>query len=302
MATPAISLPDFLDQFESVDVRWEGYYENETFALLKKCARFQACLVSRSSLGPTRGSDDSHLIASSLRILVLTHEFSLVKEVCPSKASFNREIQLSMERLCDLDPAIEVTRLVKTKQAASSAFPPEDKETLAVMLIDLVQTMQNILFRRKPKEWPSVLCSICILNLAASNIHSRSSMGSELSECSRAIEVVVNTLCGMFDVCSKGIHPLSDSWKKEVYARSVEYDSDLIECFEWFADQWQKGEWISHVSFRAIQAKILIPNAAQNLEEYKNTERPGIRARIYCLTERVGCYSVVRRRYINWVW
>ena len=228
---------------------------SETVTLIKKCARFQARLISRNSLEPTRELDESHLIASCLRLLVLTYELSLVDGNLPGNAFGNGEIHHSLRRFNRLDPAIEVTRLVEAEQAASSAILIEDKETLPKIVGQLVRTMQHTLFRRKPKKWPWLLCSLCILDLAVRAFYF-DAIGLDFTECVEATETVIHTLCDMFDICSKRNHPLSDIWNEEVYARSTEYDSNSMECFRWFSDQWQEGKWISYLSFRAMMGRF----------------------------------------------
>ena len=54
-----------------------------------------------------------------------------------------------------------------------------------------------------------------------------------LKQTSQVMKSVVADLCRLYDICSKGNHPLSGDWKREEYAVLVNDDEDLVDCFQW---------------------------------------------------------------------
>ena len=244
LASPAIPLVDFLKQFEDIDARWEGFFESETVDLIKICAQLQADLLLKISPSLTPVPDVSELIASSLRFLVLSHEAYLVQSFLPRYPFRNKSTWDSSKEIINLsdnEPNIEVTRIIETQQADTATLSADDKADLTTIIHDLVRTMQYVLFRRNPQEWPALLCSLCMLHLGSEEFCDEI-LASAFAEGHKAITEIIDTLCVLFDICSKRLHPLSDDWNEEEYARIVGHDQILIECFQWFSDEWHKGK------------------------------------------------------------
>ena len=209
--------------------------------MIKRFVKFQAELLSQRSLLQGHTSDESILIALSLRCLVLTHEIFLVDGYVPFNAFESTETDFRSSKCFAKDPSIEVSRLSCALQDVSSAPKHEHEESISSMLEGLLQTIQHLMFRRKPQEWPLLLCTLCLLKMISTNLSPIAPWMLSLEPSSQAMNSVFSTLCHLFDTCSKTLHPLSDNWDKEKYAELVENDNLLVEFSQWMNDEWVEG-------------------------------------------------------------
>jgi len=237
LSQPAIPLLDFLEQFHDVDSRLQNTYGPFTVKIIIECAVFQSALLSRRSPLPVGSSNDSVLIALSLRCFVLTHEIFLVAAILSSRSFEDNKVRLRVDKFYERHPSIEVSRSLNV---------PQGKESLLSILEEILQTTQRLMFRRKPEDWPLLLCTLFLIKLISENMYPFSSLWMRsLEPTSYALKSVFGTLCRLYDICSKGFHPLSGNWKREEYAKLVNYDETLVDCFQWINDMWLKGIRIS---------------------------------------------------------
>ncbi len=241
LSQPAIPLLDFLKQFDNVNSRWPGEYEQLTVSIIKRCATFQAALLSRKSPPPKTPSDEMTLIAMSLRCLVQTHEIFFAGGNLFIYAFEDGETLIRVDRLYDHDPFLEVSRLSNVSQANSATPKRKNEESLSSMLENLLQTTQRLMFRRKPQDWPLLLCTLCLLRLIKKNFRSSSPWMSSLQPSSQAMSSVFSSLCSVFEICSKMLHPLSNDWNEGEYKLLVNDDALLVGILQWMHDEWLEG-------------------------------------------------------------
>jgi hypothetical protein len=239
LSQPAIPLLDFLEQFHDVDSRWENAYEPFTVKIIIECAVFQSALLSRRSPLPVGSSNDSVLIALSLRCLVLTYEISLVADSVACRSFEDNKVHLRVEKFFKRNPSIDVSRSLNVSQVSFVDSKQKGKESLLSILEEILQTTQRLMFRRKPEDWPLLLCTLFLIKLISDNLNAYSSLWMRsLQPTSQAMKSVFGTLCRLYDICSKGFHPLSGNWKREEYAKLVNHDETLVDCFQWINDMW----------------------------------------------------------------
>lgn len=242
LSQPAIPLLDFLEQFHDVSSFCQNTYGPFTVKIIIECAVFQSALLSRRSSLPVGSSNDSVLIALSLRCLVLTREISLVAYSFSSRPFKDNKVHLRVEKFYERQPSIEVSRSLNLSQDSFVDSKQKGNESLLSILEEILQTTQRLMFRRKPEDWPLLLCTLFLIQLISENFNSSSSLWMRsLQPTSHAMNGVFGTLCRLYDICSKGFHPLSGNWKREEYAKLVNYDETLVDCFQWINDMWLEG-------------------------------------------------------------
>lgn len=242
LSQPAIPLLDFLEQFQDVNSYWDNYYHQYTVDLIRRCAVFQTALLSRRSSSPPDSWDNPVLIALSLRCLVLTHEISMVVSNLSIGAFEDNETHIRVERDDEWDPSIEISRSLTASQASVIDLKQDDKESLSSMLEEILQTTQRLMFRRRPEDWPQLICTLFLIKLISDNFNaSFMRWMRSLEQTSQAMKSVFAILCRLYDICSKGLHPLSSDWKREEYAKLVNDDKVLVDCFQWFNNMWLEG-------------------------------------------------------------
>ena len=222
--------------------RWQNEYEEFTAEIIKRIALFQASLSSRESPEPV-DSPDAILIALLLRCLVLTHEIFLV-DGCLPHAAFHSKKNSKTRFVVEqegTDPAIKVSRLSTMAQAGLVDREQQNRESLPLMLEEILQTTQSLMFRRRPKDWPILLCALCLLRLVLMNLNPICPWMRSLVRVGKAMNNVNSVLCRLFEMCSHGYHPFSDDWKCEDYAALVNNDKLLVSCFQWINDMWLDG-------------------------------------------------------------
>lgn len=242
LSQPAIPLLDFLEQFHDVNSCWQNAYGPFTSKIMIECAVFQSALLSRRSPLPGGSSNDSILVALTLRCLVLTHEIFLVASRMSSRALEGNEYPLRQEKIHDRDPSFEVSRSLNVSQVSFVDSKQKGNESLLSILEEIFQTTQRLMFRRKPEDWPLLLCTLFLIQLMSDNMYPFPLLWMRsLEPTSYAIKSVFGRLCRLYDICSKGFHPLSGKWKREEYAKLVNHDEILVDCFQWINDMWLEG-------------------------------------------------------------
>ena len=241
LSQPALPLLDFLKQFDNVNSRWPNKYAQLTVSIIPRCATFQAALLSRTSPPPKTPSDEMTLIALSLRCLVLTHEIAFANGSLSIFAFEDGEALIRVDRLYDCHPFLEVSRSSNVSQAKSTTPKRKNEESLSSMLENLLQTTQRLMFRRKPQDWPLLLCTLCLLSMIKDNLSPSSPWMSSLQPSSQAMSSVFSSLCSVFEICSKMLHPLSNDWNEDEYKLLVNDDALLVGILQWMHDEWLEG-------------------------------------------------------------
>ena len=245
LSQPAIPLNEFLEQFHNVDKRWVACYPDFTECFLGQSAMFQEELLSKANGNKLADvSDKSILIALSLRCLVLTHEIFEVGCVLGCNAFKNNEIHYQPERYHPEDPDVEISRLSSTATQASLVNSKQQSgpDSLSSILEGILQTTQQLMFRRNPEHWPVLLCTLCLMRLTVQNITVHTPWMRSLEPASQALGKAFSILCRLFDICAKDFNPFSKTWSLEEYAVAVKNDKVLVGYAKELQTTWLEGK------------------------------------------------------------
>lgn len=266
LSQPAIPLLDFLEQFENIESHWPGQFEPYSVELIRRCALFQKALLVRQTFSSEDLPDEQIPIVLSLRCLVLTEELVSVDVTIPACIRDEDEERTHYKKYHDELPLIDVIRM--SSQAPNSSARPQiaSEEHIPCLLENLVQTTQRLIMRQDPREWPLILCTLCMFEQISSNFNSSSDLMSGLQCSSDAITGIYSALCHWFHVCSQTLQPLTDHWEKEAYSELVDDDPLLLEMFQWLNDGWLEG--IPLLPFHVL-SRVLI-NMLFNTHGYQN--------------------------------
>ena len=245
LSQPAIPLYEFLEQFHKVNKRWVNCYSDFTEYFLGQSAMFQEKLLSKAKDNKLEDvSDKSIVIALWLRCLVLTHETFEVDGAMRGDAFKNNETHSESVRCYPEDPDIEVSRLSSTAAQASLVNSKQQTgpDSLSSILEGILQTTQQLMFRRNPEHWPMLLCTLCLMRLTVGNIGVNSPWMRSLEPASEALGKAFSILCRLFEICAKDFNPFSKIWNLEEYAVAVKDDSVLVGYAKKLQTMWLDGK------------------------------------------------------------
>ena len=244
LSQPAIPLHEFLEQFQKVNKRWVNCYSDFTEYFLGQSAMFQEKLLSKANDNNLADmSDKSILIALSLRCLVLAHEIFEVNGVRLGY-TFQDETHYQVEEYYGQDPNIEVSRLSSTASQASLADSKQQTapDSLSSILEGILQTTQQLMFRRSPEHWPMLFCTLCLMRMTVDNISTISPWMRSLEPASQAVRKAFSILCRLFEICAKDFNPFSETWNLEEYAVAVKDDRVLVGYVQELQTMWLDGK------------------------------------------------------------
>jgi hypothetical protein len=232
------SLLEFLKQFHDINSRWDNHYGPITESVIILCAGIQEDTLSRTSRIPANLSEEILLIALSLRTLALIHNFDLFDGNFP-RVSLVGPSFLQPKMIQDKNPSLEVWRCDLATESGSACLGHDGGKQLSSMIEDIVRITQRLHFRRRPKDWPSLFCVLCLLKLILDEMHCFS---FDTFNCAHdALKSVWSMLCQLYHVCTKGNHPLTHDWSVEEYALLVGNDTLAIAHFRLLNDMWVEG-------------------------------------------------------------
>jgi hypothetical protein len=230
------SLLEFLKQFHDINSRWDNQYGPVTENAIILCAEIQEDTLSRTSQIPANLSEEILLIALSLRALAFAHNFTLFEWNFPWVPHVETFF-LQPKMIRDKNPSLEVWRCDPATESESAFLGHDGGGQLSSMIEDIVRITQRLHFRRRPKDWPSLFCVLCLLKLILDEIRL-----FDTFNCARdALESVLSMLCQLYHVCTKGNHPLTHDWSVEEYTSLVENDTLAIAHFRLLNDTWVEG-------------------------------------------------------------
>lgn len=236
-STDFLRLRHFLRQFHNINLRLHNYYEPATENLITLCAKIQEDLLTKPQPVPGKTSEAALLIAMSLRALgcVLNLKFviddiyswELPDSFLQPKATKTERLSFEIWK-CDHVPGRVPVKFGQCKGAELSS-----------MLQDILRITQRTLFQRKPKDWPSLFCVLALMKETFDLL--RMIDYEPILDAIHALESVLPMLCGLYQVCTKGLHPLVDDWNYEEYASLVGNDELAIAHFRSLNDMWVEG-------------------------------------------------------------
>ena len=241
-AAPVGSLVAFLKQFHDINTRWGPWYEPVTVRIITQCAEVQKDIILKHRRSRKTLSEDSLLLALGFRTFALVHN---IGEVCVNlpgyldEASRRRMFLEPTEIRDEENPSIIVSR--RDIDGRSSPIPEADGGKLVPMMQSIVRITQRLLLRQKPADWPALFCSICLLKLIQGQFFSRLEDHINTFPGEKEFEKVWRRLCQLYDVCTKGRHPLVDDWNGEEYESLVGHDCIAARHMKSLNDLWIDG-------------------------------------------------------------
>ena len=188
---------------------------------------------------PTNLSEEILLIALSLRTLAFAYNYSLVAINLPLGPRMETCF-LQPEMVQDENPSLEIWTCSPATESASACLGHDGGRQFSSMIEDIVRITQRLHFRRRPKDWPSLFCVLCLLKLILDQINGFPFL--DTFGCAHgALESVWSMLCQLYHVCTKGNHPLTHDWSVEEYTSLVENDTLAIAHFRFLNDMWIEG-------------------------------------------------------------
>ena len=240
------SIVEFLKQFHDLRARWGMHYETFTEDIIQRCAEIQEDIILSRTL-TTQGSlsEDDLVIAMALRALALAHNYPLVTCSLPFGFATRRvppDVFQEPETVQGPEPggsrSLEIWRCGSVPQMDTAQPEQDGGERLSSMIQDIVRLTQQLLLRRRPKDWPALFCILCLLKLIQTTLSFTVNWVNFFNEASRSLNQVWSILCQLYHVSTKGKHPLTYIWNIEEYASLVHGDTLSIEHFRSLNEMW----------------------------------------------------------------
>ena len=153
------------------------------------------------------GSSHAILIALLLRCLVLTHEIYVLELSVPFRTFENNETHHRVEQGHG-HSSIEISKSSNISQAGYANLEQQNRESLPSILEEILQTIEKSMFRRGSKDWPMLLCALCLLRLKLINLSPYSLWLRTLKPTTQAMTDVNYILCRLYEMYSYRCHSL----------------------------------------------------------------------------------------------
>ncbi|KAG8529079.1 uncharacterized protein KY384_005714 [Bacidia gigantensis] len=233
--SPGICIPvtEFLAQFQSPTKGMAKFFEESTLEIFEEMATLQISLEDRHRDTDVEMSGND-LIVAALRAFVLTYELSIMDIKMPYRCE-GEEVELETSRY-DLQMTVKKRMITPAAVDEESETRPGNK--LERTLQSLLRLTQQTLFRRRPRDQPMLLCTLCVLTMIVRNFTVVTFTSHAIDQTANVLEGAVSSLCRLYEICAKGVHPLSNDWKIDHFAASVGNDAALVRCFKKLNEIW----------------------------------------------------------------
>src|SRR5947208_702715 len=109
---------------------------------------------------------------------------------------------LQPEVIQDEHPSVEIWTCSPATESASACLGHDGGRQFSSMIEDIVRITQRLHFQRRPKDWLSLFCVLCLLKSILGEISFHPSV--HLFDCAHdALESVWSMLCQLYHVCTK---------------------------------------------------------------------------------------------------
>jgi hypothetical protein len=247
---------DFLQKFHNINARWMNIFDKLSEDFITLCAKFQEETVIK--IGPSANvPEEALLIAHCLRIMALAHNVSVVDDNISGNQIELLGFKDSPTRSHVLEtfghPGIELKLITETSQEDSiyrnldgtinQEMRPRSGADISLLIQEAAQMIQRIIFKPKKGYLSTVFCALYILYWIASLLRNYVTWMSRISSGTLELEVVLDSLCGLYETRLKGNHPLqekapSDSERKRRYSSVFDDDELSVAVFSCINDIW----------------------------------------------------------------
>lgn len=220
----------FLKQFQTVQGRWY-YFEQTTEQIISLAAEYQKHLLEFQSQKVSR-TDEDILVLLALRCLGISHDMTVARSNFPVmemrdeyfKNGYFKAAEAGLDAVPEwhgggqwLAPSIELWQLPKDYK-----LPDNKKEcinTLPFLLWKTFQTAQKLFLRNRPRDWPALFYTLCMLRLTYESLEG--TFRYTLDEPERQFRNALKSLIRVFLDHCKNLHPLNAELNIESYSLLV---------------------------------------------------------------------------------
>jgi len=257
----------FLNQFENIRVRWD-YYEQWTEDIISWAADYQRHLPQVESQD-LLGADEDILVLLALRCLVISHDISVAHSHFPGGQMQNDYFNHGYWKAAEAElrpvskyrgdgqtllPSIELWQLPKDYKLPNDR--KEHTNTLPFLLWKTFQTAQRLLLRDRPRDWPALFYTLCLLMLTYDTLDGAFSPGFVLYEPNREFRKALKSLIRVFLHHCGNLHPLNAELNIECYSLVVGGETLHVKHYTEMNSIWVEGRKSSqspHAISRANQ-------------------------------------------------
>ena len=234
----------FLAQFETIKSRWRNQFEEGTYNLIANGARYQRDLLN---LHPHLPVDERHqltLVATLLRCLVMSNQvFDLENNWSNLMVIDESDIlEVRSEGTSDywgLESTITVQRHPASSRRSIHDQVRRYPQGLPVTLKGAVRIMQQMMFKRRPQDFPCLIYSLSILDLVAHALRPRAPFFEPIVEGGHGTLAILETLCDLYLLCSDNVHPLCQEFDISRYRALVDNDPIAVDHFSTLHQLWE---------------------------------------------------------------
>jgi hypothetical protein len=216
------ALSVFLGQFKDTENRWVNHYEPETLKLISHAARLQESIVSEMPCPPTDFSTEATAIALALNCFAVLHDLDDVPAHYPGDQEGD-DVILEEARVEENNGKQELIPFMRIEWKEGPAPEPcrcssrsgwDPGAPAGKMLQHLSHLTWHILGKRDPKDWPTVLYVLCILQF----ICKIDQLEDYWTDCLRpglySVRGFTSDLCRLYYISTDGGYPLTFDFEK----------------------------------------------------------------------------------------
>lgn len=245
------SIVAFLEQFSTINIRWNNAFEQMTEDIIAFGAGFQEFWLTRCSFPPSSTLDERTPIASALQCLVrcynafevsLNWPFRYMEEYLANHNHIRLRETESDFRGLGFYPSIDVWRLPHDHD-----LPEERNVTrtpLGRLWTDTIQIAQRILFRGRATDWPLVFFTLCILTLARGCLDGRWTNALRIAY--NTLKGSLDDLCRIFLHCTGDLHPLNPNFDLEWFTLMVGGEEPLVDYYREMNKMWANSAGVRY--------------------------------------------------------
>lgn len=233
----------FLNQFETIQVRWASHYEQITEDIISSAANYQKHLLQVESRDLWEADEDI-LVLLALRCLVISHDLSQIDVSHSHTWVIDEDFDYKYWQMTEAElrpclgrhhsgqtlvPSIELWQMSEDYELPNDR--KEHTNTLRFLLRKTFQTAQKLLLRGRPEDWPTLFYTLCLLMIIYGTFDLANSFTRVLHRTCTEFHKALKSLIRLFLYCCGDLHPLNNAFDIRLYALMVGGDTLLVEHY-----------------------------------------------------------------------
>lgn len=260
----ADALHIFLSQFSELETRIPNPWKEGSVNILQSAAKYQQSIILAASSTSSSSEDatpitdfsrDDALVALSLNCLCRTVGLGCVVTRFPELRDFEREgggshktIQAARHGRGKEEDAL--LPLIELSEDTTDYWTPPTRScsrdrgwdldsSIGSALHHITRRTRQLLYQGNPRDWPTVLYVLCILELFVGPIYRHPVWMRTLTDATRQLRLLIEDLSGLYYRSTGGGQPFSYDWDREMYTRQVGGDQLAVEHFAELNGLWK---------------------------------------------------------------